>query len=95
MLGFFVLPMLAMIVPLFDDSKRYRKLHFGMTLFYSVMNLFHIMADLLVKSIAWYQIALMVVLFLIGLLLNRVSFQWLQARSNPRLVQDHQKLYHP
>jgi ABC-type multidrug transport system fused ATPase/permease subunit len=82
MLGFFVVPMVAMIATLFDDSKRYRKLHFGMTIFYSAMNLFHLVADLLVKPIAWYQIALMVVLFIIGLVLNLVSFQWMQARNN-------------
>jgi hypothetical protein len=82
MLGFFVLPMIGMVVPLFNDSIRYRRLHFGLTIFYSVMNLFHIIADLLVQPIAWYQIALMVVLFLIGLLLNLVSFQWLQERSH-------------
>lgn len=81
MLGFFVVPMIAMIVPLFDDSKRDRKLHFGVTIFYSVMNLAHIVADLLVKPIAWYQIVLMVLLFLIGLLLNLVAFQWMQGRS--------------
>ncbi|MDX2242917.1 MAG: hypothetical protein NW224_19735 [Leptolyngbyaceae cyanobacterium bins.302] len=45
MLGFFVVPMLVMIVPLFDESKRYRKLHFGTMIFYSVMNLFHIIAQ--------------------------------------------------
>jgi hypothetical protein len=82
MLGFFVVPMIAMIATLFDDSQRYRKLHFGVTIFYSVMNLSHIVADLLVQPIAWYQIALMVVLFIIGLVLNLVSFQWMQARNN-------------
>jgi hypothetical protein len=85
MLGFFVVPMMAMIIPLFHDSKRYRKLHFGVTVFYSVMNLFHIVADLLVKPIAWYQITLMVLLFLIGLLLNLVSLQWLQERPSKPL----------
>lgn len=82
MLGFFAVPMVAMIATLFDDSKRYRKLHFGMTIFYSAMNFFHLVADLLVKPIAWYQIALMVALFIIGLVLNLVSFQWMQARNN-------------
>jgi hypothetical protein len=80
MLGFFVVPMIAMIVTLFDDSKRYRTVHFGITIFYSVMNLFHVIADLLVKPIAWYQITLMVLLFMVGLILNLVSFQWRQER---------------
>jgi hypothetical protein len=80
MSGFFIVPMVAMVATLFDDSQR--KLHFGVTIVYSAMNLFHIVADLLVKPIAWYQIALMVVLFAIGLLLNLVSFQWMQERNN-------------
>lgn len=90
MLGFFVVPMMAMIVTLFDDSKRYRKLHFGVTVFYSVVNFFHIVADLLVKPIAWYQIALIFMLFIIGLLLNLVSFRWMQERSNDKLLRERQ-----
>jgi hypothetical protein len=89
MLGFSVVPMLAMIAPLFTDSRRYRRLHFGITVLYSILNLIHIIADLLVQPIAWYQIALMVMLFLVGLLLNLVSFQWMRERTNHQLLQDH------
>lgn len=89
MLGFFVVPMLAMIAPLFTDSRRYRKLHFSITVLYSILNLIHIIADLLVQPIAWHQIALMVMLFLVGLLLNLVSFQWMRERTNHQLLQDH------
>jgi hypothetical protein len=39
----------------------YRKFRFGVTVFYSVMNCFHIIADLLVNPIDWHQIALMVI----------------------------------
>ncbi|NJO74911.1 MAG: hypothetical protein HC833_14790 [Leptolyngbyaceae cyanobacterium RM1_406_9] len=81
MLGFFVVPMLAIVITLFNDSRRYRKLHFGITAFYSVMNLLHIIADLWVKPIAWYQITLMFILFVLGLLLNIVSWQWMQERT--------------
>ncbi len=80
MLAFFAVPMLVMITMLFYDSKRYRKTHFGITCIYSVLNLGHVIADLSVKPIAWYQIALMVILFAIGLLLNIVSFQWMKER---------------
>ncbi|MGA7936895.1 MAG: hypothetical protein WCA35_25285 [Kovacikia sp.] len=82
MLGFFVVPMLAMITTLFNSSRWYRRVHFGITVFYSVMNFFHIVADLMVKPIAWYQIALMVLLFLVGLLLNLISFQWIKREAN-------------
>jgi hypothetical protein len=91
MLGFFTLPLLAIIITAFTDSKRYRLLHFALTVVYTVLNLLHIIADLFVQPILWYQISLMVILFLIGLLLNLVSFQWmkLESRRNqpqPRLT---------
>jgi hypothetical protein len=82
MLGFFSIPIIAMIATLFSSSKRYRVIHFGCTIFYSLMNFFHVVADLLVQPIAWYQIALMIMLFLIGLLLNLVSFQWMREREH-------------
>jgi len=70
MLGFFMLPMLAIISTAFTDSKRYRIVHFGLTIFYTIMNLLHVVSDLLVKPILWYQIVLIVFLFFVGLLLN-------------------------
>ncbi|AFZ24093.1 hypothetical protein Cylst_1835 [Cylindrospermum stagnale PCC 7417] len=78
MLVFFVLPMLAIIATAFTDSRRYRIIHFGVTVFYSVMNLIHLILDWLLPQVIWYQIALMMLLFLIGLLLNFVSFQWMR-----------------
>jgi hypothetical protein len=33
-----------------------------------------------VQPIAWYQVVLMLILFIIGLLLNLVSFQWMKVR---------------
>ncbi|MBE9205534.1 hypothetical protein IQ244_03220 [Nostoc sp. LEGE 06077] len=91
MLGFFVIPMFAIISTSFANSKRDRVLHFALTVFYSVMNLLHLVADLFVQPILWYQITLMVILFLIGLLLNLVSFQWMKAqpkshKPQPRLT---------
>lgn len=87
MLGFFVVPMIAIIATLFAGSKRYRQFHFGITIFYSIMNLLHVVADLLVQPIAWYQIALMIGLLLIGFLLNLVAFQWMQERTTSKLYQ--------
>jgi len=70
MLLFFLLPMLAII---------------GVNFLYSVLNLAHLIADLLVRPIAWYQIALMAILLIIGLILNLVSYQWLRlAIAHPR-----------
>ncbi len=88
MLIFFLLPMMAMVVTVFNDSSRYRAIHFGLTVLYTVMNFLHLAADLSLKPIAWYQIALMVILFIIGILLNIVSFQWMQEgkRRQERLI---------
>ncbi|MDJ0660912.1 MAG: hypothetical protein QNJ42_15705 [Crocosphaera sp.] len=89
MLLFFVVPMFAMIGTLFTQSKRFKVGHFWMTIIYSVLNFSHITADLFVTPIAWYQIALMVILFVIGLLLNVVAWQWLKYKPN------HQQLSEP
>ena len=80
MLVFFVLPMLAIIIPTFTNAKPYRTFHFGFTLVYSILNLGHLIADIMVGA-PWYQLVLMVLLFLIGLLLNLVSFQWSKYHS--------------
>jgi hypothetical protein len=85
MLGFFVLPMFAAISTGFTDAHRYRLAHFGLTLIYSVLNFLHLALDLMVQPIVWSQIALMAILFAIGLLLNLVAFQWLRERDrNPK-----------
>lgn len=68
MLAFFVPPLLAIVLPTFTDSKCYRTGHFWLTVIYSFFNLSHLIADLLVTPIAWYQIALMTILVLIGAL---------------------------
>jgi hypothetical protein len=84
MLAFFVLPLLAIVATLFVGSKPYRKFHFGLTLVFTILNFAHLIADLMVQPIAWYQITLMMFLLAIGLLLNIVSFQWIQERSTHR-----------
>jgi hypothetical protein len=92
MLSFFAIPMVAMVATLFTASKPYRKLHFGVTCMFSVLNFFHVVADLRVQPIVWYQIALMILLFLIGLLLNGVSWQWMRERTNSRLFWERGKV---
>jgi hypothetical protein len=80
MLAFFTLPMIAIVATTFTHAKPYRVIHFGLTILYSVLNFLHVTLDLMVKPIAWYQIALMLFLFGVGLLLNWVSWQWMKAR---------------
>lgn len=79
MLAFFIFPMIAIVATIFTDAKRYRLVHFGVTVAYTIVNLLHVILDLMVKPIAWYQIALMLVLFAVGILLNWVSYQWMHA----------------
>ncbi len=79
MLAFFVVPMLAIVFTVFTDVKSYRVIHFGLTLVYSVLNLLHLILDLFVQPLLWYQIALMALLFIFGLLLNVVAYQWMRV----------------
>jgi hypothetical protein len=88
MLAFFSIPMLAIILTAFTSSKRYRVFHFGLTIVYSILNLLHVIFDLMVKPIIWSQITLMVILFIIGLLLNLVAWQWIHGYSRRARLQE-------
>ncbi len=92
MLAFFVPPLLAIILPTFTDSKRYRTGHFWLTIVYSVLNLAHLIADLSVTPIEWYQIALMTILLLIGIVLNLVSYRWMTHYHLTSQVPQHSRI---
>ncbi|MGP1383636.1 MAG: hypothetical protein ACTS2F_08755 [Thainema sp.] len=77
MLGFFIIPMVMITLTALNVSPLYRAIHFGLSLFYTVMNFLHVALDLRVKPVEWYQIALVSVLFVVGLLLNLLAFQWM------------------
>ncbi len=77
MLGFFTLPMGAIAATALYSSPVYRLAHFGLTLVYSVLNLLHVTMDLRVQPIEWYQIALMLLVFVNGLVLNWVAYRWI------------------
>ncbi len=78
MLAFFAIPLVAMVGTCFFTSRRYRVGHFWLTVVYSVLNLAHLIVDLTIPPVAWYQIALMALLFLVGLVLNLVAYQWVK-----------------
>ncbi|BAY07367.1 hypothetical protein [Calothrix sp. NIES-2098] len=78
MLGFFVIPMIAITTTVFYDFYLYRVIHFGITVLYTVMNFIHAAMDLTVRPIEWYQIALMVIVFINGIFLNILAYQWMQ-----------------
>lgn len=79
MLGFYAIPMVAIAATAIVASPLYRMVHFGLTLAYTLMNFTHAAMDLGVKPIEWYQIALMVIVFINGIVLNILAFQWMQA----------------
>ncbi|MEM9163426.1 MAG: hypothetical protein AAGC54_10190 [Cyanobacteria bacterium P01_F01_bin.4] len=78
MLIFFTLPMVAVIAAAFGPSRRFRAIHFGFTLVYTVFNLLHFVMDVWV-TVPPYQLVLMAFLFVIGVLLNAVAYQWWQS----------------
>ena len=81
MLFFFILPMIIIILTSLTTAKSYRRFHFGFTVVYSILNLGHLIADIAVKA-PWYQLVLMTLLLVIGLLLNLISWQWLKHHSH-------------
>lgn len=86
MLGFFTLPAIAIVVTAFNSARRYRLVHFCLTVLFTAINLIHLCLDLFVQPIPWHQITLVFLLFLNGLLLNTVSLQWLRERDKvPKL----------
>lgn len=78
MLGFFVLPMITIVATALNASPLYRVIHFGLTGFYTVMNFLHVTLDLRVKPIEWYQIVLVTIVLINGIVLNVLAFQWMQ-----------------
>jgi hypothetical protein len=86
MLAFFVPPLFAIVLPTFTDSKSYRIGHFWLTILYSMLNFAHLIADLSVTPIEWYQIALMTILLLVGIMLNLISYRWMMHYDREKLA---------
>ncbi|BBC26227.1 hypothetical protein [Pseudanabaena sp. ABRG5-3] len=82
MLAFFALPMAAIVGTVMTHARRFRTIHFWFTALYTLLNLSHLIADLMVQPIIWYQIMLMLILFIIGLLINLVAWQWMRDGRN-------------
>lgn len=79
MLGFFLVPMVMILLTALNVSPLYRTVHFGISIFYTVMNFLHVTLDLRVKPIEWYQIALVSVLFVVGIVLNGLAYVWMMS----------------
>ena len=90
MLGYFLLPLLALLLITWAASdgcgsgsesgsgrwRPWRRWHFWLSIVYSFTNLFHLIADIVVPDSRADQVFLMALLFLIGLLINRQAWFW-------------------
>lgn len=85
MLGVFGIAMAAIIATAFVNGQRYKTLHFALTLLYTVINISHLVLDLIVR-VPSYQLCLMGYLLFMGLLLNVVAFHWFRSELNKQPV---------
>jgi len=84
MLFYFLIPMLAVLRISWaasqpewpGDWRRWRRTHFWISVVYTLTNIPHLIADILVPDSRGDQVALMAVLLLIGLLINREAWAW-------------------
>lgn len=86
MFVFFAIPMGAIALTPLTHHLAYRVAHFRITLIYTVLNFMHVVMDLFVTPVVWYQILLMVLLFGIGLILNIISYRWVRHYRQKQLV---------
>jgi hypothetical protein len=90
MLIYFLLPLAAFVLIDYAASdpghprrwRRWRATHFWLSVVYTLTNIPHLIADILVPDSRADQIVLMVALLVIGLLINREG--WLWWRCIPR-----------
>jgi hypothetical protein len=88
MMGYFLLPLAAFLLITWAAGegrghgpwRRWRSWHFWLSVVYSVANLFHLIADIVVPDSRGDQVFLMLVLLLIGLLINRQAWLWWHPR---------------
>jgi hypothetical protein len=84
MLIYFLIPLLAILLITWTSSnpatagrwRWWRRVHFWLSLVYTITNVPHLIADILVPDSRSDQVALMVVLLGIGLLINVEGWRW-------------------
>ena len=95
MLVYFLIPLGAILLIAWQASdpapggralrrgRRWRRLHLWISVVYTVTNVPHLVADILVPDSRADQVALMLVLVLIGLLINREAWLWWRQSGAP------------
>lgn len=89
MLLYFLIPLAALLLIAYADSlprggmtsqarawRRWRPAHFALSLVYTLTNLAHLLADILIPDSRSDQVFLMLVLLVLGLLINREAWLW-------------------
>ena len=84
MLGYFLLPLIAIVLIAYAATssrpdthwRGWRRIHFWFSIVYSVTNVPHLSADILVPDARIDQIVLMVALTVFGLLINVEAWRW-------------------
>ncbi|QPN66608.1 hypothetical protein [Synechococcus sp. CBW1006] len=84
MLGYFLLPLLAVLLIAYAASdpqgsrrwRPWRRLHFWFSIVYTITNIPHLIADIVVPDSRLGQVVLMVVLVLLGLAINLEGWRW-------------------
>ena len=61
--------------------RPWRRLHFWISVVYTVTNIPHLIADILVPDSRGDQVLLMVVLLVIGLLINAEGWRWWRSNN--------------
>ena len=94
MLIYFLIPLASMILIAYSEGSHrgsaarlwnsWRSIHFAITVLYTVTNIPHLIADILVPDSRSDQVFLMVVLLVIGLLINREAWLWWRGGRRQR-----------
>ncbi len=91
MLLYFLIPLTLLLLITYaagdDDHCRrwrpWRRIHFWISIVYTVTNFVHLFADVMIPDSRGDQVLLMAMLLMIGLLINREARCWLQQPIPP------------